>query len=178
MRPPRRDVAGDGDAEAIQRHFDHADLALYFPLSVMIPRVDTPPAVTTVHDLQHELYPAFFSRAELAYRRAVYGWTVKRPPAHRHLGARAVDLLERYGLPPERVRTIHLGIDHTRFTPDGRDREALPPLPREPLAPTRTTGGCSTRSRSCDVSGRSSGCATARATTARGCRTPSSHEGT
>src|SRR6476659_4745758 len=43
--------------------------AIHFPLSVMIPRVDRPPAATTIHDLQHELHPEFFSRAELAYRR-------------------------------------------------------------------------------------------------------------
>ena len=32
-------------------------------------------------------------------------------------------LLERYGLSPTRVSTIHLGIDHERFTPDERQRE-------------------------------------------------------
>jgi glycosyltransferase involved in cell wall biosynthesis len=111
----------------ISRHFVRADLAaLHFPLSVMIPRVDAPPPVTTVHDLQHELYPAFFSRAELAYRRAVYGWTVKRSRLLIAISEHARStLLERYGLPPERVRTIRLGIDHARFTPDGRAREPL-----------------------------------------------------
>ena len=111
----------------IWRRFDRADLAaLHFPLSVMIPRVAAPPAVTTVHDLQHELYPALFSRAELAYRRAVYGWTVKRSRLLIAISEHARStMLERYELPPERVRTIHLGIDHARFTPDGREREPL-----------------------------------------------------
>jgi glycosyltransferase involved in cell wall biosynthesis len=109
----------------IRRRFDRADLeALHFPLSVMIPRIDDPPTVTTVHDLQHELYPAFFSRAELAYRRAVYGWTVNRSRLLIAISEHARStLLERYGLPPERVRTVHLGIDHARLTPDGRERE-------------------------------------------------------
>jgi glycosyltransferase involved in cell wall biosynthesis len=109
----------------IRRRFDRADLtALHFPLSVMIPRVDSPPAVTTVHDLQHELYPAFFSRAELAYRRAVYGWTVKRSRLLIAISEHARStLLERYGLPPERVRAIHLGIDHERLTPGDGKRE-------------------------------------------------------
>jgi len=108
----------------IRRRFDVAGLdALHFPLSVMIPRVAAPPAVTTVHDLQHELYPAFFSRAELAYRRAVYGWTVKRSRLLIAISEHARQtLLERYGLPPDRVRVIHLGIDHARFTPDDRER--------------------------------------------------------
>jgi glycosyltransferase involved in cell wall biosynthesis len=109
----------------IRRRFDRAALdALHFPLSVMIPRVDDPPAVTTVHDLQHEVYPAFFSRAELAYRRSVYGWTVKRSRLLIAISEHARStLLERYGLPDERVRTIHLGIDHARFTPGNRERE-------------------------------------------------------
>jgi glycosyltransferase involved in cell wall biosynthesis len=110
---------------AIRRRFDAARLdALHFPLSVMVPRVERPPAVTTIHDLQHELYPRFFSRAELAYRRAVYGWTVKRSRLLIAISEHARStLLERYRLPPDRVRTIHLGIDHARFTPDGRARE-------------------------------------------------------
>src|SRR6266540_2196639 len=52
--------------------------AIHFPLSVMLPAVDSPPAATTVLDIQHEVFPEFFSRTELAYRRRVYGWTVRK----------------------------------------------------------------------------------------------------
>src|SRR2546425_12153567 len=52
--------------------------AIHFPLSVMLPPLDRPLSVTTVIDVQHEYFPRFFSRAELAYRRRVYGWTVRR----------------------------------------------------------------------------------------------------
>jgi glycosyltransferase involved in cell wall biosynthesis len=109
----------------IRRRFDAAGLdAIHFPLSVMIPRVDRPPAATTVHDLQHELYPEFFSRAELRYRRLVYGWTVERSRIVIAISEHARQtLIERYKLDPERVRAIHLGIDHDRFTRDGRPRE-------------------------------------------------------
>jgi glycosyltransferase involved in cell wall biosynthesis len=109
----------------IRRRFESSSLAsIHFPLSVMVPRVDRPPAVTTVHDLQHELYPAFFSRAERAYRRAVYGWTVKRSRLLIAISEHARQtLLDRYRLDADRVRTIHLGIDHDRFRPDGRERE-------------------------------------------------------
>jgi glycosyltransferase involved in cell wall biosynthesis len=108
----------------VRRRFESANIAmLHFPLSVMVPPVDRPPAVTTLHDLQHELYPAFFSRAERAYRRAVYGWTVKRSRLLIAISEHARGtLLERYRLTSDRVRTIHLGIDHARFTPDGRER--------------------------------------------------------
>jgi glycosyltransferase involved in cell wall biosynthesis len=109
----------------IRRRFDEAGLeAIHFPLSVMIPRVERPAAVTTVHDLQHEHYPRFFSRAELAYRHAVYGWTVERSRMLIAISEHArTTLLERYGLDAQRVRTIHLGIDHSRFSPDGRQRK-------------------------------------------------------
>ena len=79
---PRRIVAMSLAAAAggrVRRELELDSLdAIHFPLSVMLPPVSRPPAATTVLDVQHELYPQFFSRAELAYRRAVYGWTVRR----------------------------------------------------------------------------------------------------
>ena len=98
--------------------------AIHFPLSVMLPRVDRPVAATTVHDLQHELYPQFFPRAELVYRRIVYGWTLRKSRIVIAISEHAREtLIERHGLAPERVRTIPLGLDHERFRPDGRPRE-------------------------------------------------------
>ena len=97
---------------------------VHFPLTVMIPRVTTPPAVTTVLDLQHEFLPSFFSRAELAYRRAAYGWSIRKSrlvvTISEH-AARAV--VDRYRLPEERVWPIHLGLDHDTFTPAEVERE-------------------------------------------------------
>ncbi len=100
--------------------------AIHFPLSVMLPPVDSPPAATTVLDVQHEVFPQFFSRAELAYRRLVYGWTVRKSRIVITISDHARQaLIERLGLAPERVRTIHLAVDHERFTPDARRREPL-----------------------------------------------------
>jgi glycosyltransferase involved in cell wall biosynthesis len=91
---------------------------------VMIPRVTALPAITTVLDLQHELLPEFFSRAERAYRRAVYGWSVRKSrlviTISEH-AARAV--VERYEIPEARVRPIHLGLDHETFSPGDGERE-------------------------------------------------------
>jgi glycosyltransferase involved in cell wall biosynthesis len=93
--------------------------AIHFPLSVMLPPVSRPPAAATVLDVQHELYPRFFSRAELLYRRAVYGWTIRRSRIVITISAHAArGLVERLGLDPARVRPIHLGLDHERFRPD------------------------------------------------------------
>jgi glycosyltransferase involved in cell wall biosynthesis len=90
--------------------------AVHFPLSVMLPPVDGPPAATTVLDLQHEEHPEFFGRAELAYRKAVYGWTIRRSRIVITISEHARrTLIERHGLPPERVRAIHLAVDPERF---------------------------------------------------------------
>jgi glycosyltransferase involved in cell wall biosynthesis len=100
-----------------QLDLDRLD-AIHFPLSVMLPPVDRPPAVTTVLDIQHEFLPEFFSRAELAYRRVVYGWTVRRSRIVITISEHARQtLIERLGLAPERVRAIHLAVDLERFRP-------------------------------------------------------------
>ena|SRR3990170_4145159 len=107
----------------IRRRFAGLD-AIHFPLSVMIPRATTPPAVATVLDVQHELLPEFFSFPERAYRKAVYGWTVRRSRLVVTISQHAAaTLVERLGVPAHRVRPIHLGIDHERFTPDNSERE-------------------------------------------------------
>ena len=122
---PGRVVAMAGAAlggRRIQSRFQGLD-AIHFPLSVMIPRVDEPPAATTILDMQHELLPQFFSRAELAYRRRVYGWSVRRSRLVVTISRHAADtLVERLDLPEERVRPIHLGIDHDVFTPGEEPR--------------------------------------------------------
>jgi glycosyltransferase involved in cell wall biosynthesis len=97
---------------------------VHFPLSVMLPRIDHRAVVTTVHDIQHELFPQFFSRVELAYRRLVYGWTIRKSALvitdSDHSRA---TLIERYRLDPARVIRIHFAVDHNRFRPDARRRQ-------------------------------------------------------
>jgi len=95
--------------------------AIHFPLSVMLPPVAEPPAATTVLDLQHEEHPEFFGRAELAYRKLVYGRTIRRSRIVITISEHARHtLLERHGLEPDRVRAIHLGVDHAVFTPSDK----------------------------------------------------------
>jgi len=108
--------------------------AIHFPLSVMLPPVERPPAATTVADLQHEEHPEFFGRPELAYRRLVYGWTIRRSQIVITVSEHARrTLLERYRLEPERVRTIHHGVDHHTFTPgDTAARRELLLYPARP----------------------------------------------
>ena len=92
--------------------------ALHFPLSVMLPPVSSPPAATTIVDLQHEELPELFGRAELAYRKAVYGRTIRRSRLVIAISEHAREtLIERHGLAPERVRAIPLAVDHEAFRP-------------------------------------------------------------
>jgi glycosyltransferase involved in cell wall biosynthesis len=98
--------------------------AIHFPLSVMLPLVSAPPAATTILDLQHEFLPRNFSRSELAYRRYLYGASARRSRIVIAISEHAREtLIERLGLEPERVRTIHLGVDPERFTPGADARE-------------------------------------------------------
>ena len=100
--------------------------AIHFPLSVMLPRVQQPPVVTTVLDLQHEEHPQFFGRAELTYRKVVYGWTVRRSRIVITISEHARQtLIERHRLAPERVRAIPLAVDHATFTPDDRPSDKV-----------------------------------------------------
>jgi glycosyltransferase involved in cell wall biosynthesis len=107
----------------IRRHFAGLD-AIHFPLSVMLPRVDRPPAVSSVLDLQHEELPEFFSRSERAYRKLVYGWTVRKSRLVITISEHAArTLAERLDVPEDKLRPIHLGIDHERFRPGPEERE-------------------------------------------------------
>ena len=97
---------------------------LHYAMTVAIPPVREPPTVVTLQDLQHELQPQFFSRAERAWRSLVYRPSVRRArlvivPSE-HVRETAV---ERLGLEPERVRVIPYGVDHERFRPSTAPRE-------------------------------------------------------
>jgi glycosyltransferase involved in cell wall biosynthesis len=109
-------------SNSITRRFAGVDV-LHFPLSVMIPPVASGSATTTILDVQHELLPQFFSRAERVYRRRVYGWSARRSRLVVTISRHAADtLVESLGVPEERVRPIHLGIDHDVFRPGDEAR--------------------------------------------------------
>jgi glycosyltransferase involved in cell wall biosynthesis len=129
----RRDTAGRAASmllarlapRGLRRELRLDDLgAIHFPLTVMLPTLDRPPAVTTVLDLQHELMPQLFSPVERLYRRLTYRSSALRSrlviAISEHVKETAV---ERLGLPPERVRVIHFGVDRERFTPGDAPRE-------------------------------------------------------
>jgi glycosyltransferase involved in cell wall biosynthesis len=104
----------------------------HYPLTTMIPPLDVPAAVT-LQDLQHVLFPGFFSSAELAYRRVLYHGAVRRArlvivPTD-HTAGTVVDHL---GVDPGRIRVIHLGLDHERFMPSTQPRQDFLLYPANP----------------------------------------------
>ena len=131
---------------SITRRFEGLDV-LHFPLSVMIPPVASRSATTTILDVQHELLPQFFSRAERAYRRRVYGWSARRSRARPdHLPARRGDARRaaraRGGAgaadpPRNRPRRLSAGRRAARASSCSTRRAA---------GRTRTTRACSRRS--------------------------------
>ena len=110
-----RATIADGTAEARPRPRPRGRLPLSADRDA--PARERAAAATTIHDLQHEAYPQFFSRPQLSYRRRVYGRSVRSSriviAVSEHVRD---DLVERLGSPAERVRVIHHGVDHDRFT--------------------------------------------------------------
>ena len=107
----------------VARRFAGLD-AVHFPLTVTVPRTSDLPLATTILDVQHELLPQFFSRAERAYRRVVYARSARESARvitiSRHAAAAIVEHL---GVPEDRIRPIHLGLDHELFRPGDAPRE-------------------------------------------------------
>jgi glycosyltransferase involved in cell wall biosynthesis len=98
--------------------------ALHFPLTIAIPRGMEIPTATSVLDLQHEFFPRFFSRAELAYRRVAYRAAVQGSKVVIAISEHVKEtIVERLRVKPDRVRVIHLGIDLARLHPSDVERE-------------------------------------------------------
>lgn len=121
----RRVVVWDGAYDPIRRLYvenfalsgavERAKIdVLWSPANFCVIRKLKVPQVTTVHDLQHVRLPDNFSRKDRAVRGALFRLTALR-------SARVVaiseftrnDFIEIYGVPRERVVTIHSGVDRS-----------------------------------------------------------------
>jgi glycosyltransferase involved in cell wall biosynthesis len=107
--------------------------AVHFPLTVMLPRLDHPPAAVSLLDVQQLFFPEFFSRAERLYRRFAYGRSLHDARTviaiSRHVKE---SLVERMDVEPDRVEVIHLGLDHDLFQPGEEAREPFLLYPANP----------------------------------------------
>ena len=108
-RPLRRRLAGAA--------------VVHYPFTLRIPTVRQP-SVTTLLDLQHLDLPALFSRQERAFRAVAWHRSVHGADRviviSEFVRDRAVALL---GIEPERIRVIHLGLDHDVYRPGTEERE-------------------------------------------------------
>ena len=114
----------------LRRRYEQLDLT-HFPLTIAVPPIS--PSVVTVHDLQHLDLPHLFSRAERLFRRRAHEGSARRADAvivPSQFVRRSV--VERLGIPPERVHAIPHGIDHARFRPTDEPRERFLLYPGRP----------------------------------------------
>ena len=115
----------------IAKRLAEAD-AVHYPLTIRIPPLSVPSAIT-LHDVQHLDLPQLFSRGERAFRSLAYHRSARSarvvivPSAF--VRDRAVELL---GLAPAKIRVIHHGIDHERFSPGDCAREPFLLYPARP----------------------------------------------
>ena len=115
----------------LRRRYRGVDL-VHYPLTIAVPPLDVP-SIVTVHDLQHLDLPQLFSRWERLFRRRAHEGSARRADAvvvPSQFVRRSV--IERLGLPPERVHAIAWGIDHDRFSPGPVEREGFLLYPGRP----------------------------------------------
>jgi glycosyltransferase involved in cell wall biosynthesis len=107
---------------ALRRRLAAADV-VHYPLTLRIPTVSAP-SVVTLLDLQHLDLPSLFPRRERAFRAVAWHRSVRGAARVITISAFVRDrAVARLGLDPDRVRAIHLGVDHERFTPVEAPRE-------------------------------------------------------
>jgi len=107
---------------------------IHYPLTIALPRLDVP-SVVTVYDLQHLDLPHLFSRAERLFRTRTHEGSARRADAvivNSQFVRRSV--VERLGVPPDRVHAIPLGLDHARLRPGDEEREPFLLYPARPWA--------------------------------------------
>ena len=111
----------------IRRRFGDVE-AVHYPLTVPLPSLDVPTAVT-LHDVQHLDLPRLSSAATRAFRRFAYDRAARHADAvivpSTFVRERAVAAL---GLDPTRVRVIHHGIDHDLFRASDEKSQARDPF--------------------------------------------------
>jgi glycosyltransferase involved in cell wall biosynthesis len=106
--------------------------AVHYPLTIRIPPVPAPSAIT-LHDLQHLDLPQLFSPGERAFRSLAYHRSARSAQVVIVPSAFVRDRsLELLGLDLRRIRVIHHGIDHGRFSPGDEPREPFLLYPARP----------------------------------------------
>lgn len=97
---------------------------IHHPFTVLTPPEIKIPSVLTFWDMQHEFFPEFFSRPELAKRQRLYRASAER--ATRIIVSASFTkecLVDRYGIAPEKIEVVYTG-----YGPEYRVVEEAEPL--------------------------------------------------
>jgi glycosyltransferase involved in cell wall biosynthesis len=98
------------------REFD----VVHYPVTVPVPRVRGAPRVVSLLDVQHHELPQMFSPLERRLRAWAYDAAAREADLVLTISEHArAGIVERIGVPPDRVRAIPLGVDHARFSVSG-----------------------------------------------------------
>jgi len=91
----------------------------HFPFCTLDVRVSDVPVVTTIYDLQHEIYPQFFPQEEIDRRHHVLSEVAVRSTLVMAISEfTRLQFLETYQIPEEQVITVQLGVDSAAFQPN------------------------------------------------------------
>ena len=102
----------------LHTYLEDADV-VHYPLTVPLPRTSVTPTVQTLLDLQHLELPTLFPFAERRFRALAYDRAVRSADQVVVISEWVRErTIERLGLDPARVHSIHLAVDHARFTAD------------------------------------------------------------
>lgn len=110
----------------VRRSMRRADV-VHYALTVPVPhRPPGTPMVHTVHDVQHHDLADLFSRQEKAYRALAYDRPARRADVVITISQFCkTRIVEKLGVPAERVRVAHHGVDAHTFTTYDGPREAF-----------------------------------------------------
>jgi glycosyltransferase involved in cell wall biosynthesis len=89
---------------------------VHYPFGVALPALLTP-SVLTIHDIQHEFYPEFFSPEDLYFRKRAFPESARNADyliAISEFTRQTV--IQKYSIDPAKIITIHYGLDE-QFTP-------------------------------------------------------------
>jgi glycosyltransferase involved in cell wall biosynthesis len=107
---------------------------VHYPLTLRLPPVAAP-SVVTLHDVQHLDLPQLFGRGERAFRALAWHRSVRGAARVVVVSAFVRDrAVAKLGLAPERIRVVHSGVDHGRFSPADVEREPFLLYPARPWA--------------------------------------------
>jgi glycosyltransferase involved in cell wall biosynthesis len=103
---------------------------VHYPVTVPIPRVEGAASVVSLNDVQHHELPQFFSAFERRFRSRAYDRPAHRADQVLTLSEHARgQIVQRLGIPADRVTAIPCAVDHERFRPEPDEHDDRLRLP-------------------------------------------------